>query len=106
MFGSLLERPLVATDALDKYPLLVSMFDKELDCCKILYNKHIQAAEEWGEIHNKVFIPQKSNYKQHYDGVYLRNMPLFSLTNLQRRTQSAVNVGVHDNSIFKVHLYT
>nr|XP_004569740.1 dynein heavy chain 9, axonemal [Maylandia zebra] len=48
MFGSLLERPLVATDALDKYPLLVSMFDKELDCCKILYNKHIQAAEEWG----------------------------------------------------------
>ncbi|XP_030610318.1 dynein axonemal heavy chain 9 isoform X3 [Archocentrus centrarchus] len=48
MFGSLLERPLVAADALDRYPLLVSMFDKELDCCKILCNTHIQAAEERG----------------------------------------------------------
>ncbi|XP_054457284.1 dynein heavy chain 9, axonemal isoform X2 [Anoplopoma fimbria] len=48
MFGCLLERPLVATDALDRYPLLVSMFDKELDCCKRLYNKHIQTAEELG----------------------------------------------------------
>nr|XP_033467962.1 dynein heavy chain 9, axonemal [Epinephelus lanceolatus] len=48
MFGSLLERPLVATDALDRYPLLVSMFDKELDGCKRLYNKHIQTAEEQG----------------------------------------------------------
>uniref|UniRef100_A0A8C4H0U3 Dynein heavy chain tail domain-containing protein n=1 Tax=Dicentrarchus labrax TaxID=13489 RepID=A0A8C4H0U3_DICLA len=48
MFGSLLERPLVATDALDRYPLLVSMFNKELDCCKLLYSKHIQTAEELG----------------------------------------------------------
>ncbi|XP_029978186.1 dynein axonemal heavy chain 9 [Sphaeramia orbicularis] len=48
MFGSLLERPLVAADALDRYPLLVSMFDKELDDCKFLYDKHIQAAEELG----------------------------------------------------------
>ncbi|XP_059180294.1 dynein axonemal heavy chain 9-like [Centropristis striata] len=48
MFGSLLERPLVATDALDRYPLLVSMFDKELDSCKKLYNRHVQAAEELG----------------------------------------------------------
>ncbi|XP_028263973.1 dynein axonemal heavy chain 9 isoform X2 [Parambassis ranga] len=48
MFGSLLERPLVAADALDRYPLLVSMFDKELDGCRILYNKHIQAAEKLG----------------------------------------------------------
>ncbi|KAM9424094.1 dynein axonemal heavy chain 9 isoform 2-T2 [Pholidichthys leucotaenia] len=45
MFGSLLERPSVATDALDRYPWLVSMFDKELDCCKLLYDKHVQAAE-------------------------------------------------------------
>ncbi|TMS22638.1 hypothetical protein E3U43_012903 [Larimichthys crocea] len=48
MFGSLLEHPLVAADALDRYPQLVSMFDKELDCCKLLYSKHIQAAEELG----------------------------------------------------------
>lgn len=49
MFGGLLERPLVATDALEKYPVLVSMFDSELDCCKLLYDKHFQAAEELGE---------------------------------------------------------
>ncbi|XP_028422796.1 dynein axonemal heavy chain 9 isoform X2 [Perca flavescens] len=48
MFGSLLERPLVATDAVARYPVLVSLFDKELDCCKRLYNKHIQTVEELG----------------------------------------------------------
>lgn len=49
MFGGLLERRLVAAAALDRYPLLVSMFDKELDCCKHLYNKQVQTAEELGE---------------------------------------------------------
>uniref|UniRef100_A0A3Q3NPA1 Dynein heavy chain 9, axonemal-like n=1 Tax=Labrus bergylta TaxID=56723 RepID=A0A3Q3NPA1_9LABR len=48
MFGCLLERPLVAADAQDRYPQLVSMFDKELDCCKLLYNKHIMAAKDLG----------------------------------------------------------
>uniref|UniRef100_UPI003AAF1F9A dynein beta chain, ciliary-like n=1 Tax=Centroberyx gerrardi TaxID=166262 RepID=UPI003AAF1F9A len=48
MFGSLLERPLVAADAQERYPLLVSVFSKELDCCKLLFNKHIQSAEELG----------------------------------------------------------
>uniref|UniRef100_G3NCH8 Dynein, axonemal, heavy chain 9 n=1 Tax=Gasterosteus aculeatus aculeatus TaxID=481459 RepID=G3NCH8_GASAC len=48
MFGGLLERRLVAAAALDRYPLLVSMFDKELDCCKHLYNKQVQTAEELG----------------------------------------------------------
>ncbi|KAG7239799.1 hypothetical protein INR49_028387 [Caranx melampygus] len=48
MFGSLLERPLVATVAVDRYPLLVSEFDKELDSCKLLYNKYIQTAEKLG----------------------------------------------------------
>lgn len=56
MFGSLLERPLVAEDAVDRYPLLVSMFDRELDCCKLLYNKHIEIAEELGEICNNACI--------------------------------------------------
>lgn len=56
MFGGLLERPLVATDALDRFPLLVSMFDKELDCCTRLYKKHINTAEERGEICNNVCI--------------------------------------------------
>uniref|UniRef100_A0A671VQG9 Dynein axonemal heavy chain 17 n=1 Tax=Sparus aurata TaxID=8175 RepID=A0A671VQG9_SPAAU len=49
MFGSLLQRPLVAADAQDRNPLLVSMMDRELDCCKLLFNKHIQTAEELGE---------------------------------------------------------
>ncbi|CAG5911397.1 unnamed protein product [Menidia menidia] len=48
MFGSLLERPLVAADALRRYPLLLSMFEKELDSCKLVYNKHMQALRELG----------------------------------------------------------
>ncbi|XP_056152723.1 LOW QUALITY PROTEIN: dynein heavy chain 9, axonemal [Lampris incognitus] len=48
MFGSLLERPLVAADAQARYPLLVSMFDMELDGCKLLFNRHKQTAEELG----------------------------------------------------------
>ncbi|XP_075889814.1 dynein axonemal heavy chain 9 isoform X2 [Nelusetta ayraudi] len=48
MFGSLLERPLLARDVRERYPRLVSMFDKELDCCKFLYDQHIKAAEELG----------------------------------------------------------
>ncbi|XP_068610643.1 dynein axonemal heavy chain 9 [Brachionichthys hirsutus] len=48
MFGSLLERPLVAAEALDRYSLLVSMFDEELDRCKLLYDKHVQTAVERG----------------------------------------------------------
>uniref|UniRef100_A0A3Q1G344 Dynein, axonemal, heavy chain 9 n=1 Tax=Acanthochromis polyacanthus TaxID=80966 RepID=A0A3Q1G344_9TELE len=48
MFGSLLELPLVAADVLERYPSLWSMFDKELDCCKLLYNQHIQATKELG----------------------------------------------------------
>lgn len=50
MFGSLLERPLVAADVLDRYPKLVFMFDKELDCCKGLFNNCLRSAEALGEI--------------------------------------------------------
>ncbi|XP_039595259.1 dynein heavy chain 9, axonemal [Polypterus senegalus] len=48
MFGSLLERPIIAADAYNKYPLLITMFDKELDDCKILYNRHLQREKELG----------------------------------------------------------
>nr|XP_006635186.1 PREDICTED: dynein heavy chain 9, axonemal isoform X1 [Lepisosteus oculatus] len=48
MFGSLLERPLIAADAEDRYPLLISMFDKELDNAKVLFNKHVHKEEELG----------------------------------------------------------
>uniref|UniRef100_A0A671VTJ4 Dynein axonemal heavy chain 17 n=1 Tax=Sparus aurata TaxID=8175 RepID=A0A671VTJ4_SPAAU len=56
MFGSLLQRPLVAADAQDRNPLLVSMMDRELDCCKLLFNKHIQTAEElgWTPVHKNM----------------------------------------------------
>lgn len=56
MFGGLMERPLVAADALDRYPKLVFMFDKELDCCKVLFNNCIQTAEALGEILNNSCI--------------------------------------------------
>jgi len=56
MFGSLLERPLVAVDALGRNPLLLSMFDKDLDCCKLLYNKHMQAVKELGEYQNNACV--------------------------------------------------
>ncbi|KAG7506656.1 dynein heavy chain 9, axonemal [Solea senegalensis] len=48
MFGSLLERSLVAADALERYPLLVAAFDKELDDCKVICNRHVRLAEELG----------------------------------------------------------
>lgn len=64
MFASLLERPLVATDALDRYPLLVYMFDKELDCCKRLYDKHIQTAQELGESQNNGCILHNSHFTE------------------------------------------
>ena len=52
MFGSLLERPLVSTDAQDRYPLLVSALDDELEYCKIIYNQRVQTAEGDGTISN------------------------------------------------------
>ncbi|XP_030631579.1 dynein axonemal heavy chain 9 isoform X2 [Chanos chanos] len=46
MFGSLLERPLIAADAKERYPVLIRLFDRELDNCQTLFKKHIQAEEE------------------------------------------------------------
>ncbi|XP_072311900.1 dynein axonemal heavy chain 9 [Eucyclogobius newberryi] len=48
MFGSLLERPLVAVDAMDRYPILVSMFDQELDRTRLIYTRRLQAADQLG----------------------------------------------------------
>lgn len=50
MFGNLMERPLIAADAIGKYSFILSMFDKELDSCKQLYNKQMKASKELGEI--------------------------------------------------------
>ncbi|XP_010767341.1 dynein heavy chain 9, axonemal-like, partial [Notothenia coriiceps] len=73
MFGGLLERPWVATDALERFPLLVSMFDKELDCCTRLYKKHIQTAEE-RELDNLLVISQSFLTSSGWAPVN-RNMP-------------------------------
>ncbi|KAL2077982.1 hypothetical protein ACEWY4_025667 [Coilia grayii] len=48
MFGSLLERPLIAADAHAKYPLLIRMYDCELDRCKLLFRKQTQMMETAG----------------------------------------------------------
>ncbi|XP_054702769.1 dynein axonemal heavy chain 9 isoform X1 [Grus americana] len=43
MFGSLLERPLIAADAADKYSVLIRMFNSALDHARLIYSRHIQA---------------------------------------------------------------
>ncbi|XP_060795606.1 dynein axonemal heavy chain 9-like [Neoarius graeffei] len=48
LFGSLLKRPLIAADAQKRYPVLLGLFDEELDCCMALYKKHIQTEEKLG----------------------------------------------------------
>ncbi|KAM3922058.1 dynein axonemal heavy chain 9 [Leptodactylus fuscus] len=48
IFGSLLERPIIAQDAFDKYPLLVSMYEKELDDAKAIYDRHMLEVTERG----------------------------------------------------------
>ncbi|KAM6050175.1 dynein axonemal heavy chain 9 [Theristicus caerulescens] len=48
MFGSLLERPVIAADAADKYSVLISMFNSALDHARLIYSRHIQAELELG----------------------------------------------------------
>ncbi|NXY46192.1 DYH9 protein, partial [Ceuthmochares aereus] len=48
MFGSLLERPIIAADAAGKYSVLISMFSSALDQAKLIYSRHIQAELELG----------------------------------------------------------
>ncbi|GCC26775.1 hypothetical protein chiPu_0005195 [Chiloscyllium punctatum] len=48
MFGSLLERPLIAADASDKYPRLIVMYTKELDDVKHIYNRQMEKAADFG----------------------------------------------------------
>ncbi|XP_062830068.1 dynein axonemal heavy chain 9 isoform X4 [Anolis carolinensis] len=48
IFGSLLERPLIAAEAGSKYHLLITKFDRELDDAKLIYLKHIQEEVQLG----------------------------------------------------------
>ncbi|XP_054565087.1 dynein axonemal heavy chain 9 [Eptesicus fuscus] len=46
--GNLLERPLVARDASDKYLVLIQMFNKELDTVRAIYSQRVQEEAELG----------------------------------------------------------
>uniref|UniRef100_A0A4X2LFE0 Dynein axonemal heavy chain 17 n=1 Tax=Vombatus ursinus TaxID=29139 RepID=A0A4X2LFE0_VOMUR len=48
IFGSLLERPVVAMDAFDKYPILITMFNSDLDIIKTIYCQRVQEESELG----------------------------------------------------------
>ncbi|XP_074120841.1 dynein axonemal heavy chain 9 [Sminthopsis crassicaudata] len=48
IFGSLLERPVVAMEAYDKYPILITMFNSDLDSIKAIYYQRIQEESELG----------------------------------------------------------
>ncbi|KAK2522722.1 Dnah9 [Columba livia] len=48
MFGSLLERPVIAADAADKYSVLISMFSRALDHARLIYSRHIQTELKLG----------------------------------------------------------
>ncbi|NXL65574.1 DYH9 protein, partial [Chordeiles acutipennis] len=48
MFGSLLERPVIAADAADKYSVLIRMFNSALNHARLIYSRHIQATLELG----------------------------------------------------------
>lgn len=57
MFGSLLERPLIAAEAQSRYPVLIKMFDNELECCRKVLKSQMQMEEAHGEIF--IFIINK-----------------------------------------------
>ncbi|KAM9371423.1 dynein axonemal heavy chain 9-like [Phaethornis superciliosus] len=48
MFGSLLERPVIAADAADKCSVLTKMFSRALDHARLIYSRHIQAEQKLG----------------------------------------------------------
>ncbi|KAJ7420209.1 hypothetical protein BTVI_22374 [Pitangus sulphuratus] len=48
MFQSLLERPVIAAVAADKWPVLISMFSTALDHTRLIYCSHTQAGLELG----------------------------------------------------------
>ncbi|KAM6469113.1 dynein axonemal heavy chain 9 [Liasis olivaceus] len=48
IFGSLLERSMIAVDAYDKYNFLIKMFERDLDDAKLIYLKRIEEETEIG----------------------------------------------------------
>ncbi|XP_056325895.1 dynein heavy chain 9, axonemal [Danio aesculapii] len=48
MFGRLLEQPLIAAEAQARYPVLIKLFDKQLEDCKTIFKKQMQMEETRG----------------------------------------------------------
>ncbi|KAF0872636.1 DYH9 protein, partial [Crocuta crocuta] len=46
--GKLLERPLIAQDASERYLLLIQMFNKDLDTVRVIYSQRVQEEAELG----------------------------------------------------------
>uniref|UniRef100_A0A669PYI5 Dynein axonemal heavy chain 9 n=1 Tax=Phasianus colchicus TaxID=9054 RepID=A0A669PYI5_PHACC len=65
MFGSLLERPIIAADVAGKYSDLVHMFSSALSDARLLYSRHIRAELEYQEklyINWSQTVSEKSQY--------------------------------------------
>ena len=45
MMGSLIERPLIHQDFQHKYPILLAMFDHELDNAKLIFDQQVTLAQ-------------------------------------------------------------
>ncbi|XP_045020772.1 dynein axonemal heavy chain 9 isoform X1 [Bubalus bubalis] len=48
MAGSLLERPVVARDASERYLVLIHMFSEDLDAVRLIHSQHVQEEAEHG----------------------------------------------------------
>ncbi|MEE6512880.1 hypothetical protein FKM82_020191 [Ascaphus truei] len=48
MFGSLVERPLIASEVRPKFTALLELFNQELDCVKIMYDAQMTAMKQGG----------------------------------------------------------
>ena len=58
--GSLLERPVVAQDASERYLVLIRMFSEDLDAVRLIHSQRVQEEAEHGKLAAK---PSKSKMK-------------------------------------------
>ena len=49
IFGTLVQRKLIANELSDKMPMLVSMLNDEMDEAKTIYNKQLKRVKDTGE---------------------------------------------------------
>jgi len=60
--GSLLDRPLIHVDFVNKYPVLLRMFEQELDQCKVIFDTQMSIEQDEG-------IPPINKNMPHVAGV-------------------------------------